>query len=228
VQVYILLSAVTDETVRQLTDAGATIEIRDAASARVAGARFRFARLSWSLSLRASTRFVCRRTHAGARAVTTEGDAILRPTRCDSSLARRNRRARRGHLGRLKGVFATGCTTSCAGVDAADRHGDLPSASASQTERVLTSSSGGIIGRSFSSQRRPRGLPPAYARGSSPAPRRHGAPRGVHDLAPAKFRSPQRHDLALNQAVIFSRSNDVVLDSIGFFGEPYDGTSAVS
>src|SRR4051812_24015887 len=31
VQVYILMSEVTDDTVRQLTDAGVTIEIRDAA-----------------------------------------------------------------------------------------------------------------------------------------------------------------------------------------------------
>src|SRR5450759_3028899 len=35
VQVYILMSAVTDDTVRQLTDAGVTIEITDAARRRV-------------------------------------------------------------------------------------------------------------------------------------------------------------------------------------------------
>src|SRR5438128_592937 len=35
VQVYILLNAVTDDTVRQLTDAGASVEIRDEASRRV-------------------------------------------------------------------------------------------------------------------------------------------------------------------------------------------------
>ena len=34
-QVYILMSAVTDETVRQLTDAGVTVEISDAARRRV-------------------------------------------------------------------------------------------------------------------------------------------------------------------------------------------------
>ena len=39
VQVYILMSAVTDETVGQLTDAGVTIEIRDAARTPRAGAR---------------------------------------------------------------------------------------------------------------------------------------------------------------------------------------------
>src|SRR4029077_13753642 len=35
VQVYILLSSVTDDTVKQLTDAGVTIEIRDDARGRV-------------------------------------------------------------------------------------------------------------------------------------------------------------------------------------------------
>src|SRR4051794_22961184 len=35
VQVYILLAAVTDDAVRQLADAGATIELRDAARRRV-------------------------------------------------------------------------------------------------------------------------------------------------------------------------------------------------
>ena len=53
----------------------------------------------------------------------------------------------------------------------------------------------------------------------------------MHDLAPgAKLTFANGDtDLAFNQAVNFlAASNDVVLDDIGFFGEPYDGTSAVS
>ena len=53
----------------------------------------------------------------------------------------------------------------------------------------------------------------------------------VHDLAPGAKLSFANGDtdLAFNQAVNFlAASNDVVLDDIGFFGEPYDGTSAVS
>ena len=53
----------------------------------------------------------------------------------------------------------------------------------------------------------------------------------MHDLAPGAKLSFANvdTDLAFNQAVNFlAASNDVVLDDIGFFGEPYDGTSAVS
>ena len=53
----------------------------------------------------------------------------------------------------------------------------------------------------------------------------------MHDIAPGAKLSFANGDtdLAFNQAVNFlAGSNDVVLDDIGFFGEPYDGTSAVS
>src|SRR5262249_22078825 len=53
----------------------------------------------------------------------------------------------------------------------------------------------------------------------------------VHELAPgAKLSFANADtDMAFAQAVSFlAASNDVVLDDISFFGEPYDGTSAVS
>lgn len=98
---------------------------------------------------------------------------------------------------------------------------------------VLKESSGGIVARSFSANLDLEGLPPA-----SPACAFAGAGAEgtalleiVHDMAPgAKLTFANGDtDLAFNQAVNFlAASNDVVLDDIGFFGEPYDGTSAVS
>src|SRR6266853_264953 len=77
VQVYILLSAVTDETVRQLTDAGATIESRDAARRRVQ-ARVPVARLQ-SIAQLEAVDAIRLPTYARRRVgqVTTEGDGIL-------------------------------------------------------------------------------------------------------------------------------------------------------
>ena len=96
---------------------------------------------------------------------------------------------------------------------------------------VLTESTGGIVGRSFSANGDLEGLPPA-----SPACAFAGAGAEgtalleiVHDLAPGAKLSFANGDtdLAFNQAVNFlAASNDVVLDDIGFYGEPYDGTSA--
>ena len=112
--------------------------------------------------------------------------------------------------------------------------GDLPGATATRTAAgVLKESTGGIVGRSFSANGDLEGLPPA-----SPACAFAGAGAEgtalleiVHDLAPGAKLSFANGDtdLAFSQAVNFlAASNDVVLDDIGFFGEPYDGTSAVS
>src|SRR2546430_1743572 len=63
----------------------------------------------------------------------------------------------------LKGVFATGCTTACAGVDGGPiSTGDLPTATGVRNASgVLTSSTGGIIARSFQANGDLEGLPPA-------------------------------------------------------------------
>jgi hypothetical protein len=236
VQVYILLSAVTDETVRQLTDAGAIIEIRDAARRRVQ-ARVPVARLQ-SVAQLASVDAIRLPSYARRRAgaVTTEGDAILRADAVRQQLALDGTGVRVGVISDgLKGVFATGCTTSCGGVAGGPiATADLPSAvGVRNASGVLTSSSGGIIGRSFQANGDLEGLPP-----STPACGFAGAGAEgtalleiVHDVAPGAKLSFANGDtdLAFSQAVNFlAASNDIVLDDIGFFGEPYDGTSAVS
>jgi hypothetical protein len=236
VQVYILMTAVTDETVGQLTDAGVTIEIRDAARRRVQ-AHLPVSRLTAVAQL-AVVDSVRLPTYARARAGTnlTEGDAIVHADAVRAQYGVDGTGVRVGVVSDgIKGVFATGCTTQCGGVDGGPiATGDLPAATAVRTAAgVLTQVSGGIVGRSFSANGDLEGLPPA-----SPACSFAGAGAEgtalleiVHDLAPGAKLSFANGDtdLAFSQAVNFlAASNDVVLDDIGFFGEPYDGTSAVS
>ena len=99
---------------------------------------------------------------------------------------------------------------------------------------MLIARRGGIIGRSFQANGDLEGLPPITVPACSFA---GAGAEGtalleiVHDLAPGAKLSFANGDtdLAFNQAVNFlAASNDVVLDDIGFFGEPYDGTSIVS
>jgi len=236
VQVYILMGAVTDDTVRQLTDAGATIEIRDPARRRVQ-AHVPVSRLTAVAQLDVVDA-IRLPTYARPRVgkVTTEGDAILFADAVRGQFALDGTGVRVGVVSDgIKGVFATGCTTGCAGVDGGPMAtGDLPTATGVRNAAgVLRESSGGIVGRSFSASGDLEGLPPA-----SPACSFAGAGAEgtalleiVHDLAPGAKLSFANGDtdLAFSQAVNFlAASNDVVLDDIGFFGEPYDGTSGVS
>src|SRR5262249_39795194 len=108
VQVYILLSSVTDETVQQLTAAGVTIEIRDAARRRVQ-AHLAVSRLDAvaSLGIVDAIRLpTYARHHAGAK--TTEGDTILFAADVRSQFALDGTGVRVGVISDgLKGVFAT-------------------------------------------------------------------------------------------------------------------------
>jgi hypothetical protein len=236
VQVYILMSAVTDETLRQLTDAGVTLEITDAARRRVQ-AHLPVSRLTAVAQL-GVVDAVRLPTYARPRTgnIDSEGDAIVYADAVRGQFALDGTGVRVGVVSDgIKGVFATGCTTSCGGVDGGPiATGDLPAATgARNASGVLTGSTGGIVARSFSASGDLEGLPPA-----SPACSFAGAGAEgtalleiVHDLAPgAKLTFANGDtDLAFSQAVNFlAASNDVVLDDIGFFGEPYDGTSAVS
>ena len=142
VQVYILMSAVTDETVRQLTDAGVTIEIqrrrappRPGAPAGVAPHRGRAAgrgRRDPAADLRA------------ARAPATRSPKATpscTPTPRAPSSALDGTGVRVGVVSDgIKGVFATGCTTGCAGVDGGPiATGDLPTATGTRNAAgVLT------------------------------------------------------------------------------------------
>jgi hypothetical protein len=235
VQVYILMGEVTDETVGQLTSAGVTIEIRDAARRRVQ-ARVPVSLLQTVAGL--PTVDAIRLPAYGRRRtglVTSEGDTILYADNVRGQLHLDGTGVRVGVVSDgLKGVFATGCT-SCGGVAGGPiSTGDLPTATGVRNANgVLTSSSGGIVGRSFQANSDLEGLPPA-----SPACKDAGAGAEggalleiVHDLAPGAKLSFANGDtdLAFAQAVTFlAASNDVVLDDIGFFGLPYDGTSSVS
>jgi len=236
VQVYILLSSVTDETVKQLTDAGVTIEIRDEARRRVQ-ARLPVSRLNTVAEL-AVVDAIRLPTYARRRAgnVTSEGDAILHSDAVRQQLGLDGTGVRVGVVSDgLKGVFAAGCTTQCLGVDGGPMAtGDLPAASGVRNARgVLTSAAGGIIGRSFQANGDLEGLPPATPACSFQGAGAEGTAllEIVHDIAPGAKLSFANFDtdLAFNQAVNFlAASNDVVVDDIGFFGEPYDGTSSVS
>src|SRR5262249_55631684 len=134
----------------------------------------------------------------------------------------------------IKGVFASGCTTCGGASNGPIATGELPDATGVRNDAgVLTSSSGGIRGRSFTSNSDLEGLPP-------PAPVCGFAGAGaegtaileiVHDIAPGAqlaFANPET-DLDFAQAVTYLAStNDVVLDDLGFFGDAFDGTSLVS
>jgi hypothetical protein len=238
VQVYVLLEEVTEENLQQLRAAGATIEITDAARRRVQ-ARIPVARLSAVAALPFVT-FVRLPSYGVHRvgSVTTEGDAILHSDAVRSQLGLDGTGVKVGVISDgLKGVFASGCTT-CAGVaNGPIAKGDLPSATGTRTSGtartaggVLTSSSGGIAGRSFPADGDLEGLIPGCAFAGAGA---EGTAllEIVHDIAPgaqlafANFDT----DLAFNQAVNFLAStNDVVVDDIGFYGDAYDGTSSVS
>jgi hypothetical protein len=236
VQVYILLSSVTDETVQQLVAAGVTIEIRDEARRRVQ-AHLPVARLDAVAEL-AIVDAIRLPTYARRRIgkASTEGDVILFSDAVRSQFGLDGTGVRVGVVSDgLKGVFATGCTTSCAGVDGGPiATGDLPaSVGTRNASGVLTTSSGGIIGRSFQANGDLEGLPPASPVCAFPGAGAEGTAllEIVHDIAPSAKLSFANGDtdLAFNRAVNFlAASNDVVVDDIGFFGEPYDGTSAVS
>ena len=234
-QVYILMSAVTDATVAELTAAGVTIEIRDPGRRRVQ-ARIPVSSLQAvaQLSIVDAIRLPTYARHRTGL-VTSEGDAILHADAVRSQFSLDGTGVRVGVVSDgLKGVFAAGCTT-CAGVSGGPMTtGDLPTASGVRNAQgVLTLSAGGIVGRSFQSNGDLEGLPPTTPACSFPGAGAEGTAllEIVHDIAPGAKLSFANGDtdLAFNQAVNFlAGSNDVVLDDIGFFGEPYDGTSAVS
>ena len=164
VQVYVLVSDVNDEVRAQLKAAGATIEIEDAVGRRVQ-ARVPVGRLE-ALSQLPVVKAVRQPSYARHRAgaVTTEGDAILRADRARQQLGLDGTGVRVGVLSDgLKGLFASGCTTSCAGAAGGPiSTGDLPDATGVRNGAgVLTSSSGGITGRSFQADSDLEGLPPA-------------------------------------------------------------------
>jgi hypothetical protein len=235
VQVYILMSAVTDAARRQLAAYAVTIEIEDLAHRRVQ-ARVPVTRLEAVAALPFVT-FVRMPSYAVRHtgSVTTEGDTILQADLARKQFSVDGTGVRVGVISDgLKGVFAKSCST-CAGAPGGPiSTGDLPGATGTRNSAgVLTSSSGGITGRSFQANQDLEGLPPATPVCGFPGAGAEGTAllEVIHDIAPAAQLSFANADtdIAFAQAVnALASSNDIVVDDLGFYGEATDGTSPVS
>ena len=234
VQVYILVREVTDDVRRQLEAAGAAIEIASVADrrvqARVPASRLaRIAALPFVDFIRLPS---YARPHVGA--FTTEGDRIHA-----SDLAR----AENGVDGTgvvvgvisdgIKGLFAGDCANCAPAVDSSIATGDLPDAAGERRSGMLVASSGGITATSFNSDGDLEGLPPRKPKCAFDGA---GAEGGalleiVHDLAPGATLRFANADTSLgfNDAVnSLAAVSDVVVDDLGFYGEPANGQSSVS
>jgi hypothetical protein len=235
VQVTVLLSAVTDDTIRDLTTAGAVIEIADAAGRRVQ-AGVPASRLS-AVAAVPSVTFVQLPHYAVRRigSVTSEGDSIMAADVARQQFGVDGTGVRVGVLSDgLKGLFATGCTTCAGAANGPIALGDLPNSTGTRTSTgILNTSTGGVNGQSFQANHDLEGLPPASPPCGFPGAGAEGTAllEIVHDIAPGAqlaFANADT-DLAFNQAVnSLASSNDVVVDDLGFFGFAYDGTSPVS
>ncbi|MFI5179576.1 MAG: hypothetical protein ACHQO8_13480, partial [Vicinamibacterales bacterium] len=235
VQVIVLVTEVTDDTLRQLASAGAVVEIADVVNRRVQ-ARVPAAQLTATAALPFVT-FVRPPSYAvrAIGSVTTEGDSIIQADIARQQFALDGTGVSVGVLSDgLKGLFATGCTTCGGAPNGPIATGDLPNATGTRSSTgVLTSSSGGVTGQSFQANHDLEGLPPPSPPCGFPGAGAEGTAllEIVHDLAPGARLSFANADtdLAFNQAVnSLAASNDVVVDDLGFFGFAYDGTSPVS
>ncbi len=235
VQVYVLMAAVNDGNLQQLTANGATVEITDAVRQRVQ-ARIPVARLQAVASL-PFVNFIRLPTYAirQSGSAQTEGDAILHADLVRSQLSLDGTGIKVGVISDgLKGVFAKGCTNCGGAAGGPVDTGDLPASSGIRNAQgVLVSSVGGVAGQSFLASNDLEGLPPANPPCGFPGAGGEGTAllEIVHDLAPGAQLSFSNADtdLAFNQAVNYLAStNDIVLDDFGFYGEAYDGSSTVS
>ena len=235
VQVYILLDEVNEENLRRLREAGAVLELKDPqrtiVQAHVSVGDLEKLEAVPSVQLVRLPNYGIR--HTGS--VDTEADAILRANQVRSLLQVDGTGVRVGVISDgLKGVFAAGCTT-CQGVAGGPiATGDLPNATGTRNAAgMLTASSGGITGRSFSADQDLEGLPPPSPPCGFPGAGAEGTAllEIVYDIAPGAqlFFANFDTSMAFKQAVnSLASETDVVVDDIGFFGEPYDGSSDVS
>jgi hypothetical protein len=233
VQVYLLVSEVTDDVLSGLQGAGVTVEIPDPAHHRIQ-ARVPAGRLEVVASL-PGVNFVRLPNYAVHRvgSVTTEGDAILHADQARAKYGIDGSGVKVGVLSDgIKGVFQKGCTNCAAATAGPIPSGDLPDATGVRTAAgVLTSSSGGILGRSFQANSDLEGLPSGACAFAGAGAEGTALLEVVHDIAPGAELSFANADtdVAFNQAVNFlAASNDVVTDDLGFYGEASDGTSPVS
>ena len=236
VQVYLLMREVTDAALGELTSAGVSIEIVDAPGRRLQ-ARVPVSRLQRVASL-TSVAFIrlpsYARPHAGEFA--SEGDAIHAADVARAQFGATGAGVRVGLISDgIRGIFERACTGACppaAGGPIDTR--DLPAAVGTRDSRGrLTAVSGAFTARSYRpdgdlEDRRSLlntcGFPGAGAEGTA-------LMEIVHDLAPGARMSfaNAATSLEFNRAVnALAADNDVVVDDLGFFGEPANGQSAVS
>jgi hypothetical protein len=234
VQVYILLTEATPGNIARLATEGATVEITSVqerrVQARVPVRRLRrIAALPFVTFVRLPSYAV---RHTGA--VVTEGDAIHGAPDTRRVFGVDGSGVRVGVISDgIKGVFASKCT-SCDGVSGGPiDSADLPDGTGTRRNGRLTEVTGGLTARSFSAD---EDLEDTHSFFQPCAFRGAGAEGGalleiVHDLAPGAQLSFANADtsLAFIEAVnALAADNDVVVDDLGFLGEPADGQSSVS
>ena len=232
VQVYILMT-VTDDALKQLRAAGATVELTDAAHDRVQ-ARVPASQLNIVAAL-SFVNFVRTPTYARRQtgSVNSEGDAIIQADLTRQQFSVDGTGVRVGVISDgLKGIFASGCLTCGGAAGGPISTGDLPGATGTRTAGVLTAASGGITGQSFIQANHDlEGLPSGSCSFAGAGAEGTALLEIVHDLAPgaqlsfANASTDAEFELAVNS---LAASNDVVVDDLGFYGEAGDGTSGVS
>jgi hypothetical protein len=234
VQVYVLLSEVTDEYLQRLRSAGVIIELADAAGRRVQ-ARVPLRNLQTVAAL-PFVRFIrlpsYARRHAGA--VVTDGDGIHASNLARAQFGVDGTGVKVGVISDgIKGVFGTKCQTCGGAAGGPIASGDLPDADGTRRNGVLVASQGGIASQTFHSN---EDLEDTHSFFQPCAFRGAGAEGTalleiVHDLAPGAELAFANADTSLgfNAAVnALAAVNDVVVDDLGFLGEPADGQSSVS
>ncbi|MFQ5668520.1 MAG: IPT/TIG domain-containing protein [Candidatus Binatia bacterium] len=228
VQVYIHVTDITDANLNTLTSYGVWRELHDEQQ-RIVQARVPAQRLEAVAAL-AFVEHVRLPDYGypNVGSVTTEGDAILNADQVRALFGVDGTGVTVGVISDgIGGIFATGCTV-CGGLPGGPiATGDLPATTGTRNAGgVLTSTTGGLIAQSFRADGNLEG-----GLGGGIGAEGTAMLEIVHDLAPGaqlRFANFQT-DLEFNQAVGFLTVNsDIVVDDIGFFTGPYDGTSLVS
>jgi hypothetical protein len=234
VQVYILLSEVNADNLRRLVAAGVKLEITDAAGRRVQArvpvrSLERLASFSFVTFVRLPSYAI---RHAGA--VVTEGDAIHGASAARPQFGVDGTGVKVGVISDgIKGVVATKCDSCDAVSGGPVASDDLPETSGTRRDGLLTATSGGIESQSF---RADEDLEDTHSFFAPCAFRGAGAEGTalleiVHDLAPGAQLSFGNANTSLEFIAAvngLAADNDVVVDDLGFIGEPADGQSSVS
>lgn len=242
VQVYVIVTEINADNLKALESTGATVQLQDE-KRHIVQSLVPVSRLA-QVSELPFVKFVRLPTYARRRtgSVDTEGDQILHAFDARQNLGIDGTGVKVAAISDgLKGVFATGCTTCGAAPDNPPSNpspivrGDLPSATGTRSSAgVLNTSTGGIIGQSFDTTNDDlEGIValPANCGFAGAGAEGTALLEIIHDIAPgaqlsfANFTTDVEFENAVNT---LAAANDVVVDDIGFFGEPYDGTSAIS